>query len=478
MTQRLSSPTAALLDAYDVVVVGSGYGGSIAASRLARAGKSVCVLERGGERQPGSYPNTVPSLLAEVQVDAPGCHVGPRTGMIDLRYNHDINVVVGCGLGGTSLINAGICLEPDARIFNDNQAWPAELREANALDTFFDAAASMLKPALTPEKYLASPKTSALQIAAQGLGRTITPVPVLVNFDRLDHDTNHVGVIQHPCVGCGDCISGCNYGAKSTLIMNYLPDAKSHHAQIFTNACARYVQPVDYGWLISGTIGDEGSDEAPFKLAAHIVILAAGTLGSTELLLRSRQNGVKLSDRLGSRFSGNGDTIGFAYNTNHNVNGIGLGQRASSGSSPIGPCSTAIVDWREASDSDTKSRVVMADGTVPGALGGVLASLLAVEAHAKGTDTSRTVRDKLRQRVRELKSNLLGPYVGATNNTLFFLAMAHDASMGHMYLEADKIRVDWPGLGNQKQFADASDLLRRATERSVAPIYAILSGML
>ena len=123
--QRLSSPVETMKSHYTVVVVGSGYGGAITASRLARAGQQVCVLERGKERQPGEYPDTLASATAEVQLDTPAGHLGSATGMFDVKVNAEMNAVVGCGLGGTSLINANVSLRPEPRIFSDPR-WPAK----------------------------------------------------------------------------------------------------------------------------------------------------------------------------------------------------------------------------------------------------------------------------------------------------------------------------------------------------------------
>lgn len=88
-----------------MVVVGSGYGGSIAASRLARAGQRVCLLERGRELRPGEFPTTVSQALEQFQVSGPDGHVGSPLGLYDLRVNRGMSVFVGCGLGGTSLVN-------------------------------------------------------------------------------------------------------------------------------------------------------------------------------------------------------------------------------------------------------------------------------------------------------------------------------------------------------------------------------------
>src|SRR5215468_7499904 len=123
--KRLSSPIGQMLSHYSVVVVGSGYGGAITAARLARAGRDVCVLERGRELHPGEYPNSALTGLRETQIHTAVKHLGSATAMFDFRVGHDIAVLVGCGLGGTSLINANVALEPSDWIFSDNH-WPAE----------------------------------------------------------------------------------------------------------------------------------------------------------------------------------------------------------------------------------------------------------------------------------------------------------------------------------------------------------------
>ena len=97
---RLSLSIEHIKSHYPVVVVGSGYGGGIAASRLSRAGQQVCVLERGKEFQAGDFPDTLLEGRSELQTDKPEGHKGSRTALYDLRINKDINILVGCGLGG------------------------------------------------------------------------------------------------------------------------------------------------------------------------------------------------------------------------------------------------------------------------------------------------------------------------------------------------------------------------------------------
>src|SRR3954470_20609357 len=98
---RLASSLQNIKDHYTVVVIGSGYGGGIAASRLSRAGQSVCVLERGKEWLTGSFPETTPEALAQMQVSTPLGHEGIATGLFDFHFDDDISVLRGCGLGGT-----------------------------------------------------------------------------------------------------------------------------------------------------------------------------------------------------------------------------------------------------------------------------------------------------------------------------------------------------------------------------------------
>ena len=461
MSIRLASPTTELQSRYDVVVVGSGYGGGVAACRLARAGKSVCLLERGAERMPGEYPDDAAALLKEIQLDTPAFHAGSRTALFDIRYNKDINVVVGCGLGGTSQINAGICLRPEAAVFA-SESWPVELRDGlSTLGPYLDAAEAMLKPAIAPAQYLQSAKTLALQGAAGALDKPIRPVPVLVNFEPLPNGTNHAGVGQTPCVGCGDCVSGCNHSAKNTLIMNYLPDAKAHSAKIFTHTVVRSVKPVGEGWRVTGKVIDDGGDDADFEIEASLVVLAAGTLGSTEILLRSAEAGLSLSKRLGHGFSGNGDTVGFAYDTDRVVNGMGLGDRDAKTGAVPGPCSTAMIDLRV--PGDPAGGMVMEDGAIPGALAVLAAPLLAIDAKLFGKYVDERFGHFIKRKFGEALGAFRGPYSGPARNTLFFLLMAHDDSQGQMRLEEDRLRISWPGLGLQPQFEKASRMLARAS---------------
>jgi cholesterol oxidase len=482
---RLSSPIEQLKSHYQAIVIGSGYGGGISASRLARAGMQVCILERGKEFQPGSfdanhkpvspgeYPDTQVEAMREVQVDLPKLHTGSKTGLYDLRVNDDINVFVGCGLGGTSLINANVALQADPRVFQLPE-WPAEFRnDPHLLDDYYEYACTMLRPASYPGSPTSSEfpelaKLNALQKSANYMHAPFSRPPINVNFETLKDNENHVGVEQHPCVGCGDCMSGCNYRAKNTVLMNYLPDAKNHGAEIFTEVSARYVERVNGRWLVHYQLQNTGREkfEAPtLFVSADLVVLSAGTLGTTEILLRSRKNGLSVSDRLGESFTGNGDVLAFAYNCDEEINGIGFGPHPVSENGAkrekVGPCITGLIDMR--TQDNLTDGMVMEEGSIAGAFGPLLPKIFAIAAAAEGVDTDTGLQDLIRERARELQSLLRGPYYGAMRNTQTFLVMAHDDDKGKLYLQDDRIRVSWPGVGTLPIFAKIGEKLKQAT---------------
>jgi len=459
---RLASPIEGIRTHYDVVVVGSGYGASIAASRLARAGRRVCLLERGREFQPGEYPDTTAEALAQFQLDSEHGHVGPKTGLYDFRANREIGVFLGCGLGGTSLVNAGVVLPAEQRVLDD-PVWPQALRDdtAGGMKDGYERAAAMLRPGSYPESFPPLEKLAALEAVGAHLGERFYRPPINVSYAD---GVNHVGVHQQACRLCGDCVSGCNYAAKNTLIMNYLPDARNHGAEIFTQASVRHVERRDGRWLVHFELVDSGRDvfDAPaLFVAADIVVIGAGALGSTEILLRSRERGLALSDRLGERFSGNGDFLAFGYNGETPVNGIGFGDHDVGELPAVGPCIAGIVDVRE--QEDLGHGLVIEEGVIPGAISVVLAKVFGIAAGMVGHDTDEGVADFYRERTRELETILRGPYRGALHNTITYLVMSHDDGTGRIVLEDGRARVDWPGVGSKPVFRRVSALLEQAT---------------
>ena len=137
--------------------------------------------------------------------------------------------------------------------------------------------------------------------------------------------------------------------------------------------------------------------------------------------------------------------IGFAYNTGRDINGVGFGGRKVGDMPPVGPCSTVMVDWRN--DDDVSSATVMEDGAMPGAISALLAPTLAIGSGLLGVGASHGWWDELRQKAREVESELSGPYSGAVANTLFLLVMAYDDSTGRMFLRDDRVESGLAGSG-------------------------------
>lgn len=464
--QRLSKPLSALAPSYDAVVVGSGYGGGVAASRLARMGLKVALLERGDELHPGEYPDTSEKALRHTQVHGRGCTTGSGDELFDLRVGDDINVLVGCGLGGTSLINANVSIEPDARLFDD-PVWPEGFADAD-LEEGYRRARAMLQPAPYPGASQEWPnlnKLAAVEISSHALGVPLLRPDLNVTFTE---GYNAAGVWQSACNLCGDCCSGCNVGGKNTVLMNYLPDAAALGAEIFCGASVRSVRRAESGsWTVRFepvAFGRDRFGTAPLEVAAPIVVLAAGTLGSTEILLRSAEEGLPLSPALGTRFSGNGDVLAFGYNNDQRIDGIGLGWQAAgydwrnSPIRPVGPTITGLIDLRAA--ADVNEGMIIEEGAIPGGLGAFLPAALALGARVHGSDTDEG--DLLAERAREIESLTRGPYHGAVNHTQTFLIMSHDDADGRLVLEDGRVSVAWPDVGKKPAFGRVAEKVRSA----------------
>ncbi len=459
---RLSSPVDQLSGHVEVAVVGSGYGGAITASRLARAKKQVWILERGRELHPGEYPDTLPEAAGETQLHHGSGHAGSRTALYDVHALGDMSVFVGCGLGGTSLINANVALRADPRVF-ERSCWPAELAaDAFRLERCYARAEAMLAPRPLPDRGKELAKLKALQASAGELpGSRFYHPPINVTFDER---ANAAGIHQPGCNFCGDCVAGCNVGAKNTVLMNYLPDAVGHGAKIFTEVSVHHLSRVEGRWHIHCELLHTGQElfAAPMvTITADVVVLSAGTLGSTGILLRSR-NDVSLPDAVGTRFSGNGDVLAFSYNGDQHIDGMGWGSHHHNEASPVGPCITGIIDLR---DGEVDEGMIIEEGAIPGGLAAYLPALFGMSGAAIGVDTEPGVADEVAEHLRELESLLRGPHFGALRNTLTYLVMAHDDSDGRLELDAEgRLKVLWPGVGDKPIFTSISDNLLRATK--------------
>ncbi len=419
---RLARPIDQAKRHYDVIVIGSGYGGGVAASRLARAGRRVAVLERGREFVTGEFPSRFPDMRNEMRVTGKRMSLGSETGLYDVRLGDDMHVLVGCGLGGGSLVNAGVALRPDARVFADT-AWPGQIRQDGLLDEGFRRARQWLQPASDPAA-AEQTKFQSLQQATRDMpGRTVAPEIVVSYEDRISAG----GIAQPACTRCGDCCGGCNVGAKNTVALTYLPDAVRHGAELFTHARVSHVAKSDGRWAVAiRDMARSADDGKAITMTADLVVLSAGTLGSTEILLRSRNSGLAVSDKLGTRFSANGDIIAFGYGANIPVNAIGVGHPVKDGLSPVGASVSGQYELDD--DTDLSRELRVQEGALPSALAPVLPVMFVPNGRLLGA----------------LKSLISGVYKGPLQSLQTFFAVSHDSAAGRLVLRDDAVTVAWP----------------------------------
>jgi len=429
---RLSKPLSSAKSRYDVIVVGSGYGGGVAASRLARAGLKVAVLERGREVLTGEFPGRFPDSRGELQMTGRRLRVGSETALFDLRVGDDMHVLVGRGLGGGSLVNAGVSLRPDARVFAD-PVWPGQIRQDGLLAQGFARAERWIRPSPDPRAGEFA-KFRALEAAGKAGGRETIAPAVAVNFED---SVNAAGIRQPACTRCGDCCGGCNVGAKNTVALTYLPDAVRHGADVFTHArVQRVTRASDGTWAVHirpvGTgRGEKPHEEAAPVLHGRLVVLAAGSLGSTEILLRSRAEGLAVSDRLGARFSANGDIIAFGYGSKTTVNAVGVGHPPKLADLQIGAAVSGQIEVKDAERLDHEMTVQ--EGVLPSAAAPVLPVMFVPNGRLLGA----------------MQSLISGVYKGPFASLQTFFAVSHDSASGRFALEDDRLQLAWPNAKDE-----------------------------
>ena len=489
---RISKPVELLRHSYDVVVIGSGYGGGVAASRMARGGQSVCVLERGKERWPGEYPDNLAEAAPEVSVsglfapkDSPGHHIkiGDPTRLYQLTVGKGQNAFVASGLGGTSLLNANVFLraDPGTRSLPE---WPADLRGTDALDKYYNRAASVLQPAQYPEDFPPLPKLDLLRRQAQALGAEANFYRV-PQTTRFENGPNSTGVQMLASSLTGMDSTGVNDGSKSSTLVNYLSDAWNWGAEIFCQCEARYIKkhPTQEGYLIyfawhgaqRGKFKDNLYHDPMWIHARKFVFLGAGALGTTELLLRSKALGLKMSNRVGKDMSGNGDILAFGFNSDYEANG--MGRSLPNPGKPIGPTITGVIDCRN--QKNPLDGFVIEEGAITAALVPVLQHMLKI-LPGRIYPTPWRIREMIRHFLSRQVSNIF-KYApgGALQRTQTYLIMSHDSNQAVMTLENGQTSLEFLGVGRSDHVQKLNGILAKASSAIGAtyinsPFYAAL----
>ena len=335
-----------------------------------------------------------------------------------------------------TVINAAVVLRPSPSVWHDAR-WPAALRSdlGDGLEQGYRRAEAMLAPnELPPEPRTA--RQSGLEQVAESLGCPATPVPVAIAFSD---GVSAQGVPQRACSGCGDCATGCNRGAKRTLLVNYLPAAVTHGAQVFTEVAVQRVERRAHAWRVHAQPTGRGRhlfQAPPLAIEADRVILAGGALGSTEILLRSQGAGLPLSSRLGQGFSGNGTLTGLSLNTDQDIFGVGWGPRDDG--PYVGPTITKMIDLRERG-------MMLQDTAIPRPL----ADLLGGPLHLAGllAPSRQGKRRRVKAAQRSLAGLVGGPHSGALHHSLTWAVTSGDSAKGKLELRRDRLRLRWPGAG-------------------------------
>lgn len=426
---KLSAPIERLLQPvprqepyqFDVLVVGSGYGASISAARIAsklRPGARLGVLERGREWVPGTFPDRLPEVLDESRLNLLGKKKGTisnPTGLFNVTRHSEITVLAGSGLGGSSLINANVALRPDREVFWQT-VWPNALRDREYLEPYYTLAEYELGVAREPwdhtHKMIAQRKAwerlvaSGASYEAANLTLTRGPcngLPIM----------NRQGLRQRPCLDCGDCLSGCNVGAKNTLAFNYLPMARRGGAEIFPQVTVHRIEKHQGYYKVFYTFYQgQGKDYETFHgcTTARVLVLGAGSLGSSEILLRSQAANMQFSQRLGHSWTGNGDALGFIQKSQHPT-GIGGYSAYPTDRARVGPTIESNLTYPNRS---LPGRVLIQDGTAARAYANSIGFLM-----------------------QDLDLDQLQ----------ILLGMGHDGTEGRITLdETGHAKVSWPGL--------------------------------
>jgi choline dehydrogenase-like flavoprotein len=312
---------------FDAIVIGTGFAGAVTACRLTEAGQRICVLERGRRFEASDFPvyptGVRPSTALVGDTGEPEKRVQPDfsrlfwklgQGLWDVRDLGDVAVAQAAGYGGGSLVYANVHLRAPADVFD--HCWPDEYRRP-ALDPYYDLAAYMLDVAPIEENL---PKTVQLERVAsqqQERFRFFRP-PLAVNFNS--SGKNRFGRVQGTCDLRGECLFGCGAQAKNTLDLNYLAIAEDATdgkgaplADIRTLAEVVSIEGEEKGYKVTYRDHLAGEPGNYVTVTGRYVFLCAGSVNSTELLLRSREKLSCSGPDLGARYYPNADTLAVVF---------------------------------------------------------------------------------------------------------------------------------------------------------------------
>ncbi|KSU76392.1 GMC oxidoreductase [Rhodococcus qingshengii] len=294
---------------YDVVVIGSGFGGSVAALRLTEKGYRVGVLEAGRRFADDELPETSWRLRKYLWAPWIGCY-----GVQRIHLLPDVLVMAGAGVGGGSLNYANTLYQPPNRFFEDRQ-WAHITDWHDELAPYYDQAKRMLGVRTNPSF---TPADAVMKDVAEemGVGETFTSTPVGVFFGEAgvsvpDPFFGGKGPERTGCTECGGCMTGCRVGAKNTLVKNYLHLAEQAGARVHPLTTVTDLRPAASGGYRLLARRTDGVGRREVRFTADQVVVAAGTYGTARLLLGMKESGALpgLSDTLGTVVRTNSEAV-------------------------------------------------------------------------------------------------------------------------------------------------------------------------
>ncbi|KAF2307652.1 hypothetical protein GH714_030601 [Hevea brasiliensis] len=206
---------------YDAIVVGSGYGGSVAACRMSLAGIKVCLIEKGRRWKAEDFPTDAMKIMSAVRMENQnlGISFGPKHALFQVYEQNDSLAAVACGLGGGSLVNAGVMMTTPVRA-RRNAKWPKEWdRDWDICEA---SAAVILRVQSIPVKF---PIAKVMREITEGETEEICDslLKLSMNFHVEDPPSNSMKLQQmSSCLACGNCIAGCPHDAKNSTDKNYI----------------------------------------------------------------------------------------------------------------------------------------------------------------------------------------------------------------------------------------------------------------
>jgi cholesterol oxidase len=439
----------------DVVIIGSGYGGAVSAARLASAGAQVFVLERGQEWLPGDFAEDLDRLIGDERVTDP-------MGLYDLYMptESDMDIICASGVGGTSLINAAISTRPEPLVL-EHTDWPEAIRGAQkdgSLAAYYDKAAAVL----SPNQYTGTDpaKVAMHRSIAAKRGGEFSYLPLNVMYeDKLRGDPTWP-VQGHACQLCGNCTTGCNFGAKGTLQTNYLPAARARGAVIFAGIEVDRIERRRGGWRVHYDALSEGRRIAKWIDADHVIV-AGGSLGSTDIMMRSAAAGLRVSEAIGTRVSANGDMMGFCYNGDASTNLLGESHEKVTRS--VGNALMSVIDYRGefARGPDLQDRFLLLEGTIPVGLANTVAKALALASIGFAGELSDAQRERIEKDLADPTSH---DPDGALAHSTLYLACGHDDSGGRYVYRSDaRPKIVWKGVGDARFVKTIAEEIKGAT---------------